>query len=42
LAFFFTQGSDFVPEGGQSMATAQLRAIEQMAEQIVSQMELRW
>lgn len=42
LAFFFTQGSDFVPEGGQSMATAQLRAIEQLAEQIVSQMELRW
>jgi hypothetical protein len=42
LAFFFIQGSDFVPEGGQSMATAQLHAIEQMANQIVSQMEVRW
>jgi len=42
LAFFFIQGSDFVPEGGQSMATAQLHAIEQLAHQIVSQMEVRW
>jgi hypothetical protein len=42
LAFFFIQGSDFVPEGGQSMATAQLHAIEQLANQIVSQMEVRW
>ncbi len=42
LSFYFIQGSDFIPEGGQSIATAQLRAIEQMADQIVSQMELRW
>ncbi len=42
LAFYFIQGSDFVPEGGQSIATSQLRAIEQMADQIVSQMEIRW
>lgn len=42
LAFFFIQGSDFVPEGGQSMATSQLRAVEQLAQQIVSQMEVRW
>lgn len=42
LAFFFIQGSDFVPEGGQSIATSQLRAVEQLAQQIVSQMEVRW
>lgn len=42
LAFYFIQGNDFVPEGGQSMATAQQRAVERLADQIVSQMELRW
>jgi hypothetical protein len=42
VAFYFIQGSDFVPEGGQSMGTAQLRAIELLAQQIVSQMESRW
>ena len=42
LAFYFIQGVDFVPEGGQSMATAQQRAVEQLANQIVSQMESRW
>ena len=42
LAFFFIQGSDFIPEGGQSMATSQQRAVEQLAQQIVSQMEVRW
>ncbi len=42
LAFYFIQGSDFVPEGGQSIASSQLRAMEQLAEQIVSQMEVRW
>ncbi len=42
LAFYFIQGNDFIPEGGQSMATAQQRALEQLAEQIVSQMEIRW
>ena len=42
LAFYFIQGSDFIPEGGQSIATSQMRAIEQLADQIVSQMEVRW
>ena len=42
LAFFFLQGIDFVPEGGQSMGTAQHRAITRLAEQVVNQMEARW
>lgn len=42
LAFYFIQGSDFVPEGGQSIATAQQRVVETLADQIVSQMEVRW
>lgn len=42
LAFHFVQGVDFVPEGGQSMATAQQRAVEALADQIVNQMEIRW
>jgi hypothetical protein len=42
LSFYFIQGADFVPEGGQSMATAQHQAVEQLAQQIVSQMETRW
>ena len=42
LAFSFIQGSDFVPEAGQSIATSQLRAMEQLAQQIVNQMEVRW
>ena len=42
LAFYFVQGVDFVPEGGQSMATAQLKAVQRLADQIVNQMEARW
>lgn len=42
LAFYFIQGIDFVPEGGQSMATAQQRAVERLADQIVNHMESRW
>lgn len=42
LAFYFIQGMDFVPEGGQSMATAQQRAVERLADQLVNQMESRW
>lgn len=42
LAYYFIQGTDFVPEGGQSISSAQLRAVEQLADQIVSQMEARW
>ncbi len=42
LAFYFIQGVDFVPEGGQSMATSQRRAMDRLADQIVNQMEARW
>lgn len=42
LSFYFIQGADFVPEGGQSMATAQQRAVERLADHIVNQMEARW
>ena len=42
LAFYFIQGVDFVPEGGQSMATAQHKTIQRLADQIVSHMEARW
>jgi hypothetical protein len=38
----FGQAVHFVPEGGQSLATAQLDAIERLAEQIVAQMEAPW
>ena len=37
-----SQGADFVPEAGQSMATARQEAIHRLAEQIVSQMEVPW
>jgi len=36
------QASDFIPEGGQSLATAQIEALDRLAEQIVSQMEVEW
>ena len=42
LAFNFINDADFVPEGGQSIATSHLRAIEELADQIVNQMEVRW
>jgi hypothetical protein len=42
LAFYFVQGNDFIPEGGQSIATSQQKAVEQLADQIVGQMESRW
>ncbi len=42
LAIAFTQDSRFVPEAGQSADTATQAAIEQLAERIVSQMEMRW
>ncbi len=42
LAYSFTQGIDFVPEGGQSMATAQMEAMQRLAREIVNQMEMRW
>ena len=37
-----TTSSHFVPEGGQSYATAQREAIQKMAKQIVEQMEMPW
>ncbi|GIW98123.1 MAG: hypothetical protein KatS3mg111_1456 [Pirellulaceae bacterium] len=42
IAYAFAQSVDFVPEGGQSMATAQLAAIQKLAREIVNQMEIRW
>lgn len=42
VAFLFNQSTDFVPEGGQSIATAYQRAAERLADEIVNQMELRW
>jgi len=36
------QQSNFVPEGGQSLATAHQEALQRLAEQIVGQMELAW
>lgn len=36
------QPAHFVPEAGQSMATAQQQAIQRLAEQIVNQMEIGW
>ncbi|QDV21798.1 hypothetical protein Q31a_00770 [Aureliella helgolandensis] len=42
FSYYFIQGADFVPEGGQSMATAQQKAVERLADQIVQQMEIRW
>jgi hypothetical protein len=36
------QQTNFVPEGGQSLVTAQQEAIQKLAQQIVGQMELAW
>jgi len=37
-----SQSANFVPEGGQSLATAQQEAIQRLAEQVVGQLELAW
>ncbi|ADB16425.1 hypothetical protein Psta_1750 [Pirellula staleyi DSM 6068] len=37
-----SQDANFVPEGGQSLATAQQEAIHRLATQVVDQMEIRW
>ncbi len=42
IAFLFAQGVTFVPEAGQSISTAQQRAIQKLANDIVDQMEVRW
>jgi hypothetical protein len=36
------QAVNFVPESGQSLATAHQEAIQKLARQVVDQMELRW
>lgn len=41
-AFLFSERTDFIPEAGQSMVTAQQRIIERLADHIVDQMEARW
>lgn len=42
FAINFSQDARFVPEAGQSIDSATQVAIENLAERIVSQMELRW
>ena len=42
LLLNISQTASFVPEGGQSLATAHQEAIHRLAEQIVGQMELAW
>ena len=42
LLLTVNQTEDLVPEGGQSVATSQQQAIQHLAEQIVSQMEVPW
>lgn len=42
IAFLFAQGVEFVPEAGQSISTAHMRAIQRLAQEIVNQMEVRW
>lgn len=41
-ALSISQSTHFVPESGQSITVAQLTAIDQLAEQIVAQMETPW
>ena len=42
LLLNISQSANFVPEGGQSLATAHQEAMQRLADQIVGQMELRW
>lgn len=41
-ASVLTQGNRFVPEAGQSVQVALQEALEDLADRVVSQMELRW
>lgn len=41
-ALNINQSASFVPEGGQSLATAQQESIQRLARQVVSQMEGPW
>jgi len=40
--FYFAENVDFIPEAGQSISTANQRAVERLANHIVDQMESRW
>jgi hypothetical protein len=42
LLLNISQSANFVPEGGQSLATAHQVAITRLADQIVGQMEMAW
>ncbi len=42
IAYYFSDHSNFIPEAGQSMATANMRVVERLANHIVDQMEARW
>ncbi len=42
VTFYFTEQTALVPEGGQSITTSQVRAMERLADHIVDQMEVRW
>jgi hypothetical protein len=42
LILNISQAANFVPEGGQSLATAHHEAIQHLAQQVVGQMELAW
>ena len=42
LLLNISQTASFVPEAGQSLATAHQEAIHRLAQQIVGQMELAW
>ncbi|MBA61878.1 MAG: hypothetical protein CMJ76_05870 [Planctomycetaceae bacterium] len=39
---YIAQSASFVPEGGQSLVTAQQEVMQKLASQIVAQMELPW
>ena len=42
VSFSVAQTANFVPEGGQSVATAHQEAIQRIAQQIVTQMQAAW
>jgi hypothetical protein len=42
IALSVAERASFIPEAGQSMATAQQEAIQRLAQQVVSQMEMPW
>ena len=42
VAFSVAQTSDLIPEAGQSVATAHQESVQELARQIVEQMEIPW